>query len=233
MQAVILAGGLGTRLKPITEQIPKGMVLVNRKPFLFHLLQCLKSDGIDDIILCTGHLGEKIIDYFKDGSKMGIGIRYSRENKKLLGTAGALKKAGPLLNDHFFVINGDTYLPIDYKSVEKSFMTGKKRALMVVYDNSNDTGVSKNVGLAADKSVKRYAKGVADGSLKYVEAGVLVFKKDVLDTIATGETCSIENAIYQPLIKLGEITAFITDQRFYDIGTPQQLKIFKAYLKKN
>jgi NDP-sugar pyrophosphorylase family protein len=93
MQAVILAGGLGTRLKPLTEQIPKTMTPVNGKPFLLHLLELLIYHGINDIVLCTGYLSEQILKFFGSGENLGLRIRYSEEKEKLLGTGGALKQA--------------------------------------------------------------------------------------------------------------------------------------------
>jgi len=232
MQAVILAGGLGTRLGSITSQIPKGMMLVNGKPFLFHLIKYLVSNKVDDIILCTGHLGEQVSDYFGDGREFGISIRYSRETEKLMGTAGALKMAQPLLRDHFFVVNGDTYLPVDFGNIERHFVENGQKNVMVVYNNDDNTGVVSNVGLNNDMSLRKYAKGVIDADLNYVDAGVLVLKRDVLDIISTGKLCSIEEAIYKPVIGRKEIVAYITDERFYDIGTPEQLTAFTDYLKK-
>jgi len=122
MQAVILAGGLGTRLEPLTKQTPKVMVFVNDRPFLQHLLELLKRQGIDDVILCIGYLREQIKDFLQNGERLEIRIRYSEENERLLGTGGALKQAQNLLDDHFFVINGDTYLPIDYTEIERAFI---------------------------------------------------------------------------------------------------------------
>ena len=126
MQAVILAGGLGMRLKPLTEQIPKVMVAVNGKPFLLHLLELLKSWGVNDIVLCIGYLGRQVRDFFGGGGDLGIRIRYSEEGEWLLGTGGALKQAQNLLDDHFFVVNGDTCLPLDYRQVEGSFIKHNK-----------------------------------------------------------------------------------------------------------
>lgn len=231
MQAAILAGGLGTRLSPITEQIPKVMVSVNGKPFLLHLLELLKSQEINDIILCIGYMGEQVRTSFGDGRRFGLKIRYSQERETLLGTGGALKQAQNLLNNHFFVINGDTYLPIDYTEVERSFIRCGKKALMVVYDNREDTGVKNNVELDADLMVIRHDKKKTDHSLKYVEAGVLVLSQEVLDFIKGISPVSLEEELYPTLIEQKEIAAYITNQRFYDIGTPEQLKIFEEFLK--
>ena len=119
MQVVILAGGLGKRLRPVTEQIPKVMVTVNGKPFLQHVLELLKSQEITDIVLCIGYLGEQVKACFGKGESLGLVIKYSEEKGKLLGTGGALKQTQDLLEDYFLVLNGDTYLPIDYNELER------------------------------------------------------------------------------------------------------------------
>ena len=230
MQAVILAGGLGTRLGPLTAQMPKGMVPVAGKPFLFHLLSLFKSNGIRDIVLCTGYLGEQVSDYFGSGKELGLNIRYSKEEGRLLGTAGALKHAEALLADYFFVVNGDTYLPLDYNEVEHYYHEQGGSDVMVVYGNDRSTGVPSNVKLEG-RTVSRYAKGTADPDLAYVDAGVLVLNRDILVTIGAGAACSLEEAVYQPLIRQGGLIAYITGRRFYDIGTPEQLKTFADYLK--
>ena len=232
MQAVILVGGLGTRLKPLTEQIPKVMVPVNGKPFLLHLLELLKSQGINDIVLCTGYLGEQVRDIFGDGENLGVRIRYSEEKGGLLGTGGALKQAQNLLDDYFLVINGDTYLPIDYSEVERAFLKRGKKALMVVYDNQEDTGVKNNVELDNDLMVMRYDKEGYNSGLKYVEAGVLILRREILNLMKEGRSISLEKGLYRTLIQQRQLAAYVTEQRFHDIGTLKQKMIFEQFLEK-
>ena len=231
MQAVILAGGLGTRLRPLTEKVPKVMVPVSGEPFLLHLLQLLKSQGINDIVLCIGHLGQQVKGFFGNGEALGMNLIYSEEKGKLLGTAGALKQAQNLLDDYFLVINGDTYLPTDYREVERAFLRRGKKALMVVYDNRDDTEVRNNVALDDDLIVRKYDKGNPDSNLKYVEAGVLALKKEVLNLLKEGDSVSLEAGLYPGLIRQGEMVAYIARQRFYDIGLPEQIRILEEFLK--
>ena len=190
MQAVILAGGLGMRLSPLTKQVPKVMAAVNGQPFLGHLLELLKNQGINDIILCVGYLGEQVRLFFGDGQGLGLDIRYSEERERLLGTGGALKQARNLLDERFLVINGDTYLPIDYAEVEGSFDRHGKKALMVVYDNRENTGVRNNVELNKDGLVAGYDKERSAPGLKYVEAGVSILSREALDIIEEGSSVS-------------------------------------------
>src|SRR5581483_11827358 len=117
----ILAGGLATRLRPITEKIPKSLVPVAGQPFLHHQLKQLHAQGIRHAVLCVGHLGEMIRDDFGDGSAYGIRLEYSFDGPKLLGTGGALKQALPKLGKEFFVLYGDSYLPIDYAPIADFF----------------------------------------------------------------------------------------------------------------
>ena len=232
MQAVILVGGLGTRLRPLTNTAPKSMVTVDGRPFLAHLLELLGHNGIGDVVLCIGYLGDQIREYLRDGGEFGVKIRYSEEKGELLGTGGALKRAEDYLNDRFFVINGDTYLPIRYDEVDQAFLKANKRGLMVLYDNREDTGVSNNVDIDNNLIVTKYKKGCDSHDLKYVEAGVLIFQRDVLAPIETGHLVSLEKSVFPFLIEQGELAAYVTEQRFYDMGTPRGLKELEEFLKK-
>lgn len=231
MQALILAGGLGTRLKPYTDTMPKPMVPVLGKPFLEHQLRMLKSNGVDDVVISIGYLGEKIKEYFGDGERLNLKISYSVEETPV-GTGGGLKKASALLKNEFFVIYGDSYLPIDYREVKRFFRSSGKKGLVVAFDNSiEDTTVPSNIAIERE-AVTRYVKGLAESGLKYVEAGVLAFKKDFLGMIPDG-VVSLEMDVFPKLIEKRELAGFITGQRFYDIGSPERLKIFEGYLNDN
>ena len=137
LPVVILAGGLATRMKPITEKIPKSLIEVNGKPFIIHQLNYLKSQGIQSVVLCIGHLGGMIQSLIGSGESLGLNIRYSLDGDKLLGTGGAIKKSLPLATKDFFVLYGDSFLPIHYKSVEDAYFLSKKNALITVVKNNN------------------------------------------------------------------------------------------------
>jgi len=227
MQAVILAGGPGTRLKPITEKIPKAMILIGGKPFLELQLNLLKRHGISDIVLCIGHLGEKIKEYFGDGRKFGVEIRYSEETEKLLGTGGGLKKTVDLLDDVFFVTYGDAYLILDYQNVMRHFKKTNKLGLMVVYknfDRYDKSNVVVEKGL-----VKIYSKKRKAPNMVYIDFGVSVLRKKALDLIPEGKVADLEE-LYQELIRRKELLAFETGQRFYEIGSPEGLKEFEELI---
>src|SRR6185437_11438665 len=116
---VILAGGLATRLRPITETIPKSLVDIHGEPFIAHQLRLLKHHGITEVLLCIGYLGEQIVDKIGNGDRFGVQVSYAFDGPKLLGTAGAIKQALRQLPEYFFVLYGDSYLPCNYAAIQK------------------------------------------------------------------------------------------------------------------
>lgn len=229
MQAVILCGGKGVRLRPLTSKVPKPIVPINGRPFLEHQILYLKKHGIKDFVFCAGYLWEKIKEYFNDGSRFGVKISYSIEHS-LLGTGGALKNAKNLLWKKFFVIYGDSYLPINYKKVYEKAEELNKIGVLVVYNNEKDTHVKNNVVLNKDGLVTRYDKEIIDRSMKYVDAGVSVFKKEVLNFIIQSKNVSLEKDVFKKLINAKQLAAIKTKQRFYDIGTAKRLKEIEKIL---
>jgi len=228
MQVAILAGGLGTRLRPVTEKIPKCMAPVGGKPFLFYLLRLLKLRGAEEVILCIGYLGEQVEKYFDDGEAVGLKLRYSREEKGLLGTGGALKLAEPMLQDSFLVVNGDTYLDIDYEAIYHEFTASKAPALIVASPCVQNT----RCDLAVDSQsfVTRYDKTDSTG-LDYVNAGVMGLKREVLSSVMPGQAVSLEADIFPRLIERHAVKAHISAEPFYDIGSFAGLGIFEKVLK--
>src|SRR5439155_309286 len=156
LAVAILAGGLATRLRPLTEKIPKVLLPVAGKPFLAHQLELLRNQGFTRVVLCVGHLGEMVERDFGDGTAWGINLTYSYDGPVLLGTGGALQKALPLLGDKFFVLYGDSYLPIDFGPVADCFERSSKLGLMTVYHNQNRFDTS-NVWFV-DGEIKVYDK---------------------------------------------------------------------------
>ena len=231
MQAVILAGGLGTRLSPLTRTMPKPMVPVAGVPYLEHQLRLLKQQGIIDILLLTGYLGNQIESYFRNGDRFGLSIRYSQEASPM-GTGGALREARSLMADDFLVIYGDSYLPIQYAPVLERLRASKAGGLLVVYDNrSGESTVPNNVALGPGGYVTCYAKDAGqEFDLQYVEAGVLAFRKSALELMPVAGIVSLEKHLFPLLIARRELIAFITPQRFYDIGTPERLKAIESLL---
>src|SRR5579864_6791465 len=135
LPVAILAGGLATRLRPMTDKIPKALIEINGQPFIAHQLRLLAGRGIARVVLCLGYRGEMVRDYVRDGWNFGLQVNYSFDGPELRGTAGAIHQALPLLGESFFVLYGDSYLPCDYAAVEHSFTESGKPALMTVHRN--------------------------------------------------------------------------------------------------
>ena len=229
MQAVILAGGLGTRLWPITKEIPKPMVPILGRPYLEYQVEELRGRGILDIVLLTGYLGEQIESHFGNGSSFGVEIRYSREFTPI-GTGGALRLAKTILAPEFLLLYGDSFLPIDYANVLSRLIETGKEGLLAVYDNSaGDTSVVNNVALASTGLVARYEKDTGHPDLHYVEAGVLAFRRNAIQRIPADRPCSLEKEIFPQLIAEHDMASYVTIQRFFDIGTPSRLDVVSKY----
>ena len=227
MQVAILAGGLATRLGALTKQRPKSMVTVRGKPFLEYQLELLRTAGIEDIVMCIGHLGEQIERQFGNGRKHGVRIEYSFDDSPL-GTAGALKKAEALLNDTFFTMYGDSYLFVDFTTIMSDFKSQNKLALMTVYRNCDQYATSNTVverGL-----VKRFSKKEKTEDMVYIEYGVNIFKKEALKLIPESQFYSLDD-LFPKLIEKKELLAFEVKERFYEIGSLQGLKEFEEHIK--
>lgn len=227
MQCVILAGGLATRLRPVTEKIPKSMVEVAGRPFLEHQLDLLKKSGVEDVVLCVGHRAEQIEDYFGDGRNFRVRITYSREGNRLLGTGGALKKAEPFLDREFCLIYGDSYLDIDYRPVFRRFSEIDSSVLMTVYRN-RDRWVKSNL-LYRDGKVIAFNKKNPSREMEYIDFGLSVFSRDVLKMITGGKPYNLDD-LYRSLAPKGELAGYEVSKRFYEIGSPEGLKELRQVL---
>lgn len=233
-QAVILAGGLGTRMLPITTSIPKPMIPVNGKPFLHYQLDLLARFGLRRALLLVAYLGEQIEAQFGNGSAFGMNLAYSYEPEPL-GTGGGLKYAAAQLDDQFVVLNGDTYLPIDYRDLLQAFRQKNNAAMIVAYrsapQGSSDlhSRLPKNLALSDDGKVSAYRKREPEG-LTHIDAGVLVLRKDVLGAIPPNRKCSLEEEIFPQLIAQRRMEAWVTSEPFYDMGTPAGLEALSARL---
>jgi MurNAc alpha-1-phosphate uridylyltransferase len=229
MQMVILAGGLATRLLPLTSDLPKSMLVINGRPFLEYQLELLKDYEIKDVVLCLGYKGEQIRGYFGDGKKFGVNLSYSFDGEKLLGTAGALKKAGKLLDEKFFLMFGDSYLPFYYRKIEEFFNGMDKLSLMVVYKNQNRFDKSNIV--IENGLVKVYDKNLKGENLEHIDAGLSILKKEVLHLVSEEESYDLQD-LYKILVAQEEMLAYEVKQRFYEIGSFEGLQEFKDLVEK-
>lgn len=227
MQVVILAGGRATRLRPLTDKVPKSLVEICGKPFLQYQLDFLKEGGVREVVLCIGYLGKEIEKYFGDGGKFGMNIKYSYEKEQLLGTAGALKNAEQLLQGQFFVMYGDSYLFLDFAAIMSYFNEFNKLGLMVVYKNY-DRYERSNV-VVEGSLVKQYSKKERAEGMVYIDYGVSILRKKVLQLVPQNQAYSLEELFHQLIEKKG-LLSYEVNKRFYQIGSPEGLEEFRRYI---
>ena len=224
----ILAGGLATRLRPITEKIPKSLVAVADQPFLSHQLRLLQAAGIRKVVLCVGYRGEMIGREFGEGGSFGVELNYSFDGPELLGTGGALKKALPLLGDKFMVLYGDSYLPIDYAAPARAFAASGKPGLMTVFRNENRWEPS-NVWFE-DGEIKRYDKTCLAPEMKHIDYGLGLLRPKALQPWPNERPFDLAD-VYQDLIARQELAGYEVEQRFYEVGSPEGLAELDAMLR--
>ena len=226
---MILAGGLATRLYPITEKIPKSMIAVNGAPFIHWQMKLLKEAGFDKFILCVSHKSREIKNYLKDGSKFGVEIIYSEDGEKLLGTGGAILKATRFVDDKFAVLYGDSYLPIDYKLAERYFLEINKPAMMTIFKNDNIFDQS-NV-LYVNHSIVEYKKKFND-DYKHIDYGLSFFTKSVFQKYPTESNFDLAE-VCENLAENAGLAGYEVFERFYEIGSLQGIEDLETHLKEN
>ena len=224
----ILAGGLATRLRPVTEKIPKSLMPVAGKPFLAHQLELLHARGIRRAVLCLGHLGEMIQSEFGDGSAFGVQLDYSFDGPKLLGTGGAIKRALPLLGDEFFVLYGDSYLPVEYWPIAEFFRHSGKLGCMTVYRNEGRYDTSNVV--FHDGEIAVYDKKNRPPEMRHIDYGLSLFKAAAFESYAAGQPFDLAEVMGK-LVREKQLAGYEVRERFYEIGSPAGLAELEILLK--
>jgi N-acetyl-alpha-D-muramate 1-phosphate uridylyltransferase len=224
MQCIILAGGIGHRMMPLTTNIPKILLDIDGKPFIYHQLKLLANNGITDVLFCIGHLGYMIKEYKES---FGMNINYSDEGEDLLGTAGSLKLAIDKLDDKFLVMYGDSYLPIDYKSVYQN-----NKPTMTIYNNKNkydksNVLIKNNGNILYDKSYSIRPKE----DFSYIDYGLSLLTKEAISNIAV-KKYKLEQ-LYHQLSLNDNLQGYEVYNRFFEIGSISGLEEFKTYVKSN
>ena len=225
---VLLSGGLATRMRPVTEKIPKALLDVNGKPFIYHQLKLLKEKGITHVIICLGYLGEMIEDYIENDCNFKLNIQYSYDGEKLLGTGGAVKKAIKYLNDSFFVLYGDSYLDLDYQEVEKAYRNSNKMGLMTVYKNE-DKWDKSNV-IFNNNEVLMYSKKNKLEEMHYIDYGLGILNSHVFHDFKDENIFDMSD-IYENLAKERQLFGVEIFNRFYEIGSTKGLEDLVQYIK--
>lgn len=214
--AAILAGGLGTRLGVLTAKVPKALLPVAGKPFIAYQLEYLREQRFDRVVLCVGHYGEQIKEYVGDGARFGLEVLYADDGDRLLGTGGALRQALPLLGTHFFVLYGDSYLPIDFLSVEACFLATKQPALMTVLKNDGLWDQSNVVFV--EGQLLQYDKWCANAQMHHIDYGLSIFSAEVFADLEPGSSYDLAD-LFHDLAMRGQLRGYEVFQRFYEIGS--------------
>lgn len=229
LAVAILAGGLATRLRPITDKVPKALVEINGEPFIAHQLRLLQSKGIRRIVLCLGYRGEMVREFVGDGRTFGVAVDYSFDGPVLRGTAGAIHEALPLLDDAFFVLYGDSYLPCDYAAVEGAFRQSARMALMTVFRNEGRWDAS-NVEFSGGR-ILTYDKKNRNPRMHHIDYGLGAFERRAFANIAPGEVYDLA-ALYAELLAQNELAAWEAKQRFYEIGSAEGMQELAKVLRR-
>jgi NDP-sugar pyrophosphorylase family protein len=224
---ILLSGGLATRMRPITEKIPKAMIDFNGEPFIHHQLRLLGSKGITHVILCLGFLGEIIEQYVGDGSKYHIKIEYFYDGNRLLGTGGAIKKIDSGLPNDFFILYGDSYLDIYYAIIEKAYLSSKRNGLMTVYRNQ-DRWDNSNV-IFRDGILIKYSKKQKLNEMNYIDYGLGILNKSVFAAFPRDIKFDLAE-IYEQLSDENQLMGYEVFERFYEIGSMEGLNTLREKL---
>jgi len=229
LPVAILAGGLATRLRPLTDGKPKSLLTVAGRPFILHQLELLRAQGVERIVLCLAHLGEQIRAAVEGALVPGLSVSYSFDGPSLLGTGGALRAALPLLGEEFFVLNGDSYLPCSLPRIQAAYRAAARPALMTVMRNDNCWDRS-NVRFS-DGRLLAYDKRAPQPHMSHIDFGLSVLSRGVFDRYAHVGVLDLADVLHD-LVQRSELAAFEVSERFYEIGSPQGLKDTEEFLSR-
>jgi NDP-sugar pyrophosphorylase family protein len=217
----VLAGGLATRLRPVTETIPKALVDVGGRPFIEHQLDLFRRHGMRRIVLCLGYRGEMVRDHVGDGARWGVQCEYVFDGPVLQGTGGALREAAALLGELFWVTYGDSYMDIDYGAVLRAFELTSSLALMTVLANNNQWDRSNVV--FREGVLVAYDKRHQTPDMKHIDYGVALLRKQALSTLPASGPADLAD-LYTGLAARGQLMGYEVTRRFYEIGSPAGLE---------
>jgi NDP-sugar pyrophosphorylase family protein len=233
MQCVILAGGLGTRMRPLTARVPKTLLPVGDTPFAHYQLSWLACHGVTEVVYSVGFLGGLVRDYVGDGRRWGLTTRYVEDGAEPAGTGGALRRAydAGVLRDWFLVLYGDSFLPLDCRRLAAAFLAQARPALMTVFRNESrfDAGNARY----ADGIVQLYQKARPGEpvllEMPYIDYGLSVLRAEVVgERVAAAGQQDLAD-LYHWLSLEGMLAGLEVHERFYEIGSPEGLRDFEAW----
>jgi N-acetyl-alpha-D-muramate 1-phosphate uridylyltransferase len=228
MQVVILAGGLATRLGERTRALPKALLPIAGRPFLAWQLEALVRSGFTEVVLCVGHLGDRIRDFLGGGAAFGVTVAYAEDGARLLGTGGALRNALALLAPRFLVTYGDSYLPFDYSAPLRDLEAHPEAlGVMSVFENAGAWDRSNTE--VHGESVLRYEKNGTDAALRYIDYGAIALCREVIAKHAADSAFGLDQ-VQSELARLGTLRAYRAEERFYEIGSEAGIRDLEAKL---
>jgi NDP-sugar pyrophosphorylase family protein len=217
----LLAGGLATRLGSLAGDVPKALVDVAGRPFIDHQLSLLHRNGIRQVVICAGHRGQQIEAYLRDGADRGLDIRFAYDGDRLLGTAGAIRRALAQLGDTFWVMYGDSYMDVDYGAILAAFERSGARALMTVIRN-NDQWDRSNADFR-DGRLLAYDKREQTPEMHHIDYGVALLTRGVMERVPEGVPFDLAD-LYRELVSDGSMIGYEVTERFYEIGSAAGLE---------
>jgi MurNAc alpha-1-phosphate uridylyltransferase len=228
LPVAILAGGLATRLGSLTDRVPKALLRIAGRPFIFHQLELLKSQGVERVVLCVGHLGGQIKAAVGDGRAIGLAIDYSFDGSELLGTGGALKQALPLLGERFFVMYGDSYLPCSFSQIQSAYEASGRPALMTVLRNDNRW--CKGNVLFRNGALIEYDKHSGRPDMAHVDFGISVLSSCIFSRYKASRVIDLAD-VSRDLSIRGELAGLEVSERFYEIGSLEGMRDAEEFLR--
>jgi NDP-sugar pyrophosphorylase family protein len=224
----LLAGGLATRMRPLTEKVPKALIKVADEPFIAHQLRLIRREGIARVVLSVGYKWEMIKAFVGDGSRFDLEVIYCLDGPRLLGTGGALRKALPYLGREILVMYGDSWLDTNYERIVEAFRNSGKPALMTVYRNDGRWDQS-NVWFEGGRLIC-YDKRRIVPQMHHIDWGLSLVTAEVIARRPAGTPFDLA-AVYTELSQTGELAGFEVSTRFYEIGSVEGLRETDAYLR--
>jgi MurNAc alpha-1-phosphate uridylyltransferase len=233
MQCVILAGGLATRMRPLTEAIPKALIPVAGAPFIDHQLAWLARHGVTQVVLSIGYRGDMLRAHVGDGARFGLAVRYVDEGTNLRGTAGALRLAleQGALEEGFLVTYGDSFLPVDFAAVWQAFRASGQPALMTVFRNDDRWDTSNVIfdgRLVTLYDKRRRTRPAAD--FTFIDYGLSALERRVVEEEVPADGKADLAELFFALSRLGMLAGLEVTERFYEIGSPAGLEDFSRWI---
>ena len=229
MQCVILAGGLGTRMRPVTETIPKILIPVHGRPFADYQLAWLASEGVTDVVLCVAHKGDQVRDYVGDGRRWNLRVEYSDEGQELKGTAGALRVAcdAGLLEETFLVLYGDSFLSVDFREALRTFHASGAKGMMTVFHNRGRWEVNNVIFRGGH--LELYDKSAQRPEMEFVDYGLSILRRPVIEErVPAGLRADLADLLHGMSVR-GELAGMEVSQRFYEVGSAAGLADFENF----